>query len=105
MAALTATGTLTPVTLFASMGVVSLGHGFSIPNGMAGAVSVDPRRAGAASGIAGFLQMALGALGTWIVGLWLGGTATPLVAMMSASAILAFAAHILGVRLNRPVAP
>ena len=105
MAALTATGTLTPATLFASMGVVSLGHGFSMPNGTAGAVSVDPRRAGAASGIAGFLQMALGALGTWIVGLWLGGTATPLVAVMSASTILAFAAYFLGVRLSRPVAP
>lgn len=90
---------LTPLALFGSMGAIALGNGISIPNGIAGAISVDPRQAGAASGISGFTQMAFGALSSMLVGNLLVDTAAPLVAVMVAGATIAFAIHIVGVRL------
>ena len=74
-------------TLFGGMSTVAFGNGMSIPNGVSGAVSVDPTRAGTASGIAGFSQMAVGAGMSFVVGLLLVGTAAPLVVMMIVSAI------------------
>jgi DHA1 family bicyclomycin/chloramphenicol resistance-like MFS transporter len=54
----------------ASVGLlVAVGNGISQPNGIAGAVSVNPRIAGAASGLMGFGQMATGAVFTIVVGL------------------------------------
>ncbi len=94
----TMAGALTPVTMFGAMAVVSLGNGFSTPNGLAGAVSVDPTRAGTASGFAGFLQMAIGALATYGLGLLLAETAMPLAAVLLTTTGLAFAAHRIGVR-------
>jgi DHA1 family bicyclomycin/chloramphenicol resistance-like MFS transporter len=38
-----------------------------LPNAIAGAISVRPQAAGAASGIAGFAQMAVGAASTQVV--------------------------------------
>jgi DHA1 family bicyclomycin/chloramphenicol resistance-like MFS transporter len=95
---MTLAGALTPATMFGAMGLVSVGNGFSMPNGVAGALSVDPRRAGAASGIAGFGQMAIGALGTHVLGLTLADTAMPLAAVMLTTTGLAFVAHLVGVR-------
>jgi DHA1 family bicyclomycin/chloramphenicol resistance-like MFS transporter len=89
---------LTPAAMFGAMAVISLGNGFSTPNGLAGAVSVDPTRAGTASGVAGFLQMAIGAVATHVLGLLLAETAMPLAAVMLTTTGLAFAAHLLGVR-------
>ncbi|WP_366554754.1 multidrug effflux MFS transporter [Aquibaculum sediminis] len=62
-------GLLSPWTLFMPMFLVSLGNGMSIANGLAGSVSVYPAMAGAASGLAGFLQMGLGAGSAQLVGL------------------------------------
>ena len=84
---------LTPLTLFGSMAVAALGAGVAQPNGMAGAVGVDPRRAGAASGLSGFMQMTVSAGVATVVGSLLAGTATPVVAVMFASAGLALASH------------
>ncbi len=86
-------GMVSPLTLFAAMGGVGFGHGLSIPNGLAGAVSVDPERAGAASGLAGFLQMGSGAAASYVVGLAIGETAAPVVIGMLAGAALAAAAY------------
>ena len=97
----TLAGALTPVTMFGAMAVMSLGNGFSTPNGLAGAVSVDPTRAGTASGFAGFLQMAIGALATYVLGLLLTETAMPLAAVLLTTTVLAFAAHRVGVRPGR----
>ena len=93
---------LTPVTMFGAMAVISLGNGFSTPNGLAGAVSVDPTRAGTASGFAGFLQMAIGALATYVLGLLLAETAMPLATVLLTTAGLAFVAHWVGVRPGQP---
>ncbi len=92
-------GGFTPLTLFGCMGAVALGNGISIPNGLAGAISVDPRQAGAAAGISGFTQMAFGAMSSMLVGSLLVDTAAPLVAVMVVGATISFAIHIVGVRL------
>jgi len=68
---------LTPAGIFVPAMMIATGNGIGQPNGIAGAISVDPTRAGAASGIVGFLQMALGAVGTVIVGHTLGATLMP----------------------------
>ncbi len=96
-----ATGLLSPLTLFGSMAVIGYGNGMSLPNGMAGAISVDPRAVGVASGLSGFLQMTVGAAMSYVVGLLLADTAIPLVAVMAAATAAAAAAHWLGVRPGR----
>ncbi|MDP6786581.1 MAG: multidrug effflux MFS transporter [Rhodospirillales bacterium] len=89
---------LIPVTLFGSMAVAALGAGMAQPNGMAGAVAVDPRRAGAAAGLSGFLQMTVSAAVATVVGALLTDSATPVVGVMFASAGLAVASHLVAVR-------
>ncbi|MEQ8398610.1 multidrug effflux MFS transporter [Thalassobaculum sp.] len=59
---------ITPASVFLPMMLVAVGNGLSQPNSIAGAISVNPRIAGAASGLMGFGQMTVGALFTVIVG-------------------------------------
>ena len=93
---------LTPLSLFGLTGFMVMGSGLSQANGLAGAVSVDPTRAGAASGISGFLQMMIGALGTQAVGMLLNDTAVPLTAAMLLMLSLSLLSHVVGVRMNDP---
>jgi DHA1 family bicyclomycin/chloramphenicol resistance-like MFS transporter len=58
---------VTPAAVFLPMALVAIGNGLSQPNGIAGAVSVNPLIAGAASGLMGFGQMMVGAVFTVIV--------------------------------------
>jgi cation transporter-like permease len=51
--------------------------------------------------VAGFLQMTVGTVATYVLGLLLAGTAMPLAAVMLATTGLAFAAHRIGVRPGR----
>ncbi len=78
-----------PATLFGGMSIVAFGNGMSLPNGISGAVGVDPLRVGTASGLSGFSQMAVGAGTSWAVGALLADTAGPLVAVMILSAAAA----------------
>ena len=94
----TLAGGLTVVPLFMVGCIVSFGNGFSMPNGFAGAVSVDPSRAGSASGLSGFLQMTISAAMMRFVGVWLDDSALPMVAMMLTGAVLAFLVHRWGMR-------
>ena len=96
---------LTPLSLFGWTGVMVMGSGLSQANGLAGAVSVDPTRAGAASGISGFLQMMMGAVGTQAVGMLLDDTAVPLTSAMLLLMSLSVLSHVVGVRLNKSVTP
>lgn len=64
--------------LFAPMYLVGLSNGMAMANGMAGAVSVRPDLAGAASGITGSFQMGCGAIATVIVGFLLTQTQSPM---------------------------
>lgn len=78
---------LAPAGIFVPAMFVAMGNGVGQPNGIAGAISVDPTRAGAASGVVGFLQMALGAVGTMVVGHTLGSTLLPVALVIAASAV------------------
>jgi DHA1 family bicyclomycin/chloramphenicol resistance-like MFS transporter len=64
--------------LFAPMYLVGLANGLTMANGMAGAVSVRPKIAGAASGIAGSMQMGVGAIATVVIGYLLTLTQSPM---------------------------
>jgi MFS transporter, DHA1 family, multidrug resistance protein len=75
-----------PAAIFLPNMLMSIGNGFLLPNAVAGAVSVDPRAAGAAAGVTGFLQMAMGAVGSYFAGLVTGGSPLPMAAMMFAFA-------------------
>jgi MFS transporter, DHA1 family, multidrug resistance protein len=50
-----------PVIIFVPQLIMSVGNGILLPNSIAGAVSVRPQAAGTASGVTGFVQMAIGA--------------------------------------------
>jgi len=91
-------GHFTPFALFGGMGMIALGNGLCLPSGTAGAISADKDRIGAAAGLAGFLQMAIGALSSYVVGISLSDTALPLVIVMSSSTALAFVINLIGRR-------
>lgn len=71
-------GTITAATMFLLMGFVSAGNGLSTANAIAGAISADPSQAGAASGMTGFLQMTMGAIGGILISFALEETKLPL---------------------------
>ena len=50
-----------PAIIFGPQLIMSVGNGMLLPNSIAGAVSVRPQAAGTASGVTGFVQMAIGA--------------------------------------------
>ena len=87
------TGLLSPLTLFAPMGLAALGNGLTIPNGTAGAISVDPRLTGAAAGWSGFTQMACGAMAAQLVGVLQDTHPFAVFWMMAAASLLALASH------------
>jgi DHA1 family bicyclomycin/chloramphenicol resistance-like MFS transporter len=47
--------------IFIPHSIIGFGNGLLLPTAMAGAVSIRPQVAGTASGITGFIQMAIGA--------------------------------------------
>ena len=88
-----------PLALFGPTFFIGMGNGMTIPNATAGAVSVKPDAAGAASGLMGSLQVGTGAIasvicslaagdgthvvtfGLWLAGLGLAGLAIALAAV------------------------
>jgi DHA1 family bicyclomycin/chloramphenicol resistance-like MFS transporter len=77
--------------LFLPQVIVSVGNGMLLPNAIAGAVSVRPQAAGAASGITGFVQMAFGAAMAQAAAVAIAGavTAMPLILMILVEIVLA----------------
>ena len=73
-----------PAIIFLPQLVISYGNGLLLPNAIAGAISVRPQAAGAASGMTGFTQMAVGAASTQLVSIALAGgsSAMPMAWMM-----------------------
>jgi DHA1 family bicyclomycin/chloramphenicol resistance-like MFS transporter len=67
-----------PLALFAPIYLIGLANGLSSNNSIAGAVSVRPHLAGAASGIAGSFQIGFGAVATVIIGYLLTLTSSPM---------------------------
>lgn len=89
MLGLALAGVLTPLALFGPMVISAIGNGLSLPNGVAGALSVDPRIIGASSSLSGFLQMSVGAAASMLVGHLVSDSQLPLALVMTGSAILA----------------
>ena len=73
-----------PATVFLPQFLISFGNGLLLPNAIAGAVSLRPEAAGAASGLTGFTQMAIGAAATQTISMLLAGSssAMPMAWMM-----------------------
>ena len=84
-----------PITLFAPMLLGAFSNGMSMPNAQAGVISVDPLLAGTAAGVAGFLQMTTAALVSQAVGMLQNGTPYPMIACMTACALLALLGFVL----------
>lgn len=87
-----------PAAIFLPSFLMSLGNGFLLPNAVAGAVSVDPKAAGAASGALGFMQMGLGAVMSFIAGALTTNSPLPMAAMMFGLTIVAWGALAWGRR-------
>ena len=95
---------LTPWALFVPMAISSVGNGLSQPPALAAGLSVHPRIAGAASGLLGFLQMMIAALGTLLIGRLPHDSALAMVVVVVACLALALVFGLLA--LHRPgVAP
>ncbi len=87
--------------LFVPIFVIGFCHGLSQPNFIAGAISVNPRLAGSASGLLGCVQMSLGAFATFVMGHLQDGTMRPLAVMMLLCGIASMAVHAMAVRAMR----
>ncbi len=87
-----------PWSLFGPIILLGLGNGMSMPNAIAGAISVEPKVAGAASGLAGFLQMLVAAIFAQLAGMWQNGTPYPMIGFMIAAAALSLIAFALSSR-------
>ncbi|MCK9510577.1 MAG: multidrug effflux MFS transporter [Pigmentiphaga sp.] len=77
-----------PLMLFLPMMGVAMSNGLVLPSAIAGAVSVRPEVAGAASGLAGSLQMGVAALVAPLVGWLLVDSAWPLLGVMLVASLL-----------------
>jgi DHA1 family bicyclomycin/chloramphenicol resistance-like MFS transporter len=86
-----------PWTFFGFCILLGLGNGLTLPNALAGAVSVRPDLAGTASGLSGAIMTAGGAALSVLGGVVLGPTTGPwpLQAVMTATAALSLAALVL----------
>ncbi|HVH80566.1 MAG TPA: MFS transporter, partial [Stellaceae bacterium] len=84
--------------LFLPMALSSVGNGLSQPSAMASGLSIYPRVAGTASGFIGFLQMAISALGTLVVGFLPHDGAAAMVAVVLATQVLAVVLGMVAVR-------
>jgi DHA1 family bicyclomycin/chloramphenicol resistance-like MFS transporter len=89
---------LTPWALFVPMAISSIGNGLSQPPAIASGLSVHPRIAGAASGLLGFLQMMVAALGTLLIGRLPQHSALSMVIVVVASLALALVFGLLALR-------
>jgi DHA1 family bicyclomycin/chloramphenicol resistance-like MFS transporter len=98
-------GAHAPWALFVPMVLVTLGNGLSIPNGIAGAVSVNPHLAGTAAGLAGFLQLGLGALTSQSVGYLQDVEPYAMIYVMTAGALIAVLVHRAALRIWPERAP
>jgi DHA1 family bicyclomycin/chloramphenicol resistance-like MFS transporter len=79
-----------PAALFLPIVIAVLANGLVLPSSIAGALSVKPEIAGAAAGLSGAAQVGVGAIVTALAGAAVAGgaTATPMLLIMVASALL-----------------
>ena len=80
---------------------MAFANGLIMPNAQAAAVSINPRIAGSASGLASFVQMTTGAVFAQLAGVVQDGTPIPMVILVTTAAVLAFASIVVLPRLGR----
>lgn len=99
-------GIVRPLIFFGAIALMGLGNGMVLPNANAGMMSVRPELAGTASGLGGALAVAGGAILSALAGALLqpGSGATPLLAIMCASALGSLAAILWVLRRERQLA-
>ncbi len=94
-------GALTALLIFLPGFLVTFGQGLAMPNAQAGAIQVDPKLAGTASGLGVFVQMMLGALFSQTYSLVANGTPYPMVAVTLVGAVLTLATGLAPTLMNR----
>jgi DHA1 family bicyclomycin/chloramphenicol resistance-like MFS transporter len=102
-------GDLSVWALFVPIGLAEIGDGMSQPAVVAAGLSIHPRLAGTASGLMGFLQMTVAALGSFIVALLPYDSAFGMIAVFGSFVALALGFGIFAVvrtsRGGRPALP
>ncbi|MDH3738223.1 MAG: Bcr/CflA family drug resistance efflux transporter, partial [Alphaproteobacteria bacterium] len=101
MVALVLAGEWTVWAIFLPATGMAFANGLIMPNAQAAAVSINPRIAGAASGLMSFLQMSTGAVFAQIVGVVQDGTPVPMVIVVTLAAVLGFASIVVLPRLGK----
>ncbi|WP_282608910.1 multidrug effflux MFS transporter [Pelagibius sp. Alg239-R121] len=81
------------ITIFGPMAIITFGNGLSLPSATAGGVSVNPRIAGAAAGLSGFLQMTVAAAVSLLVGYLQSDSAFPMIFTILITSFTAVAIH------------
>ena len=94
-----ATGLGGPWAVLALLFAVLTSYGFMAANTLAGALAVDPLRAGSTSALVGASSFGCGALAAMLTGLFHDGSAVPIAAIMAA-ALTASAAALFGLALR-----
>ncbi|WP_404382909.1 multidrug effflux MFS transporter [Caenispirillum salinarum] len=91
-------GVETVVAVIAPISVYFLGAALVMPNGTAGAIGPFPRMAGAASSLLGFLQMGMGSLTGYLVGLLHDGTTRVMTTSIGLMGLATLGVFLLAVR-------
>ncbi len=92
---------LSPWALFLPMALCEIGDGLSQPAALAAGLSLHPRLAGTASGLMGFLQMMVAAIGTFVVALLPYEIAVSMIVVVGGFIVLALGFGIFAVRRPR----
>lgn len=101
MALLAATGVWSPLAIFVPAAIIVFGNGLAVANAQAGALSIFPRSAGTASGLSGFLQMAIAGVFAQIVGSLQGESPYIMIVFMFCGLLLSLGSFLFGQRLHR----
>jgi len=91
-------GVMHPLALFVPMSLLAFSNGLTLPNALAGAMSIRPELAGTAAGLSGFIQVGIGAGLTFITGFAQNGQFWPLLAVLTLCGIMSLVGALLGVR-------
>jgi DHA1 family bicyclomycin/chloramphenicol resistance-like MFS transporter len=83
-----------PLAFFLPGALLTFSQGIAIPNSQAGAIGAVPERAGAASGMSGFLNQTTSAFFAQSVGMFHGASALPMAALCLLGGVLASASFL-----------
>jgi DHA1 family bicyclomycin/chloramphenicol resistance-like MFS transporter len=79
-------GSMSPLAMFLPGAFLTLGQGFALPYGQAGAMAAVPRLAGTAAGVGVFMQFFFGAAFSQLYGFFADATPGPMVAIVTSTA-------------------